>query len=285
MIKYDMYVEPFLGGGAAYLHVAGRGRPFIRYPGGKRNHVVLRVLEALVGPAPLANDVTRVIGDADAELIGLYEAAVRDASALVKAANEWIESITFQDGERKAKAYFELREIWNSGADRSPGLQLCLRAGAFNGLFRRNRDGEMNVPPRDLERISAVSYDIVAEAAELFAHATLVDWDFRRYESDLFIGPGSLVYLDCPYDEQFDQYIAKRFDQNDQIELIKLAAEWAERGATVVYSNAPTKFILDSLTEFWPTARVVGITASRSVAADPAKREDAREIIALQKGS
>jgi site-specific DNA-adenine methylase len=142
----------------------------------------------------------------------------------------------------------------------------------------------MNTPPRDhLESVRIPTAAEIGAAKEALERCILLDWDFRRLEEDdsVFIGPGSIIYCDPPYDGDgsFRQYIAEGFSQRDQHDLIVLLAAWCDRGAFCVTTNANTDFITREIAEFWPAATVVRVEASRSISAH-GDRNSAKEIIA-----
>ena len=278
-------------------------RPFIKYLGGKRGHKVLEHLKvALSKPtdtylavmaggggdfftlqeAGHLEGCTVILNDADVELVQLYTALQTYPHRTHKVAQSEVDVVTGQSQASAGRYYNDVRELWNAGGQRHQGTQLFLRHAAFNGLFRRNLSGEMNVPPRDLNRLTIPSLSDLVECAEALKGVELLDWDFRRIEEDedLFVGPGTLIYLDPPYDGGFTEYIAGGFKDQDQHDVVVLAAEWARRGASVVYSNAATPLIRALLSEHWPEATVELTDVRRPVSSDGATRGAVPEVIA-----
>jgi DNA adenine methylase len=254
--EYHTYVEPFLGGGAAFWRLQEAG------------HLA---------------DKTVILGDADADLVSLYAAVRKNPHALhAEALDERDFIATLPSKSDRKKSYNGLRELWNLG-EKKLGYQLVLRHACFNGVWRVNQGGAMNTPPRDkLDQLSIPQLPDLLECAQALESVELVDWDFREYEERCFIGPGTLVYLDPPYDGSFTGYTPQGFDFDDQADLVKLAAEWAGRGAAVYYTNAATAPIASLLAEHWPTATVEKVEAKRSVSADGSARGPAPEVIAYE---
>lgn len=253
----DTYIEPFFGGGAVFFALANAG---------------------------YTQNRTIILGDADSELIAMYAAIRRNPNAVYKSAKAEADLVASYPAVRERKhAYNELRELWNLGS-RKPGYDLYLRHACFNGCFRRNRKGEMNMPPRDrLDEVHLPGKGDLLEVARVLEGAELLDWDFRQYERDAFVGPGCLVYLDPPYDGgegAFREYTAESFTAADQRDLLMLAAEWSRRGAEVVYSNADTPLIRELFAAYWPEALIVPVQARRTVSCDGTGRDPAPEIIA-----
>lgn len=275
-------------------------KPFIKIVGGKRDHAVLDLLSTRIGRATsyiepflgggapffileergLFKNVSVILGDADAELIGLYEAIRRHPQAVHKRAIEEVVPLIGAPKPVQERAFLDTRKLWNLG-ERNPGYQLFLRHAVFNGLFRRNRLGELNTPPRDrLEHVRIPSADDLVACAQALHEVSLLDWDFRQYDEELFIGPDTLVLCDPPYFGGFTNYIGAGFNEADQIELIETCASWSANGADVIYCNSAAPFVLDALRTYWPEAKIVPVLAKRAVAADGNKRQPAPEVIA-----
>jgi DNA adenine methylase len=280
-------------------------KPLVKYPGGKRDHVVLEQLSKLAqeiyfdtyisptcgGAADffalqergLLTDKTVILGDADADLIQLYAAVLKNHHAVYKRARDEADHIALLTEKGKGKYYHSIRSLWNLG-ERNPGVQLFLRHACWNGLFRRNQKGELNTPARDLDNLSIPSIGELADAAAAFEGVELVDWDFRQYEEDddVFVGPGVLMYVDPPYDGKngFRQYVAGGFTVDDQRDLIEHCATWSRRGATIVYSNADTALINQLLSDAWPEATVEHVHADWTISSDVKTRGLKPEVIA-----
>lgn len=291
-------------------------QPFIKFPGGKRDHAVLDVIarlwpsfcdtyiEPFLGGGAvffglqargLLDNVHVILSDADADLIDLYEAVRTQPQKLANQAEAEAEYVAGYTNKRtQQKAYNDARHLWNLGrevGEADPGLQLYLRHACYNGVFRRNLKGEMNMSARDkLAEIRTPTMATLMDAAKAFedVNATLLDWHFNQFAEaeqagQFFAGPGTLVYLDPPYDgpsTAFREYIGPGFSDDEQQQLIELAAYWAAQGATVVYSNANTPLIRQALKTHWPDAAVEYITAKRTVSCDGTARHRAPELIA-----
>jgi DNA adenine methylase len=279
-------------------------QPFVKFPGGKRDHSVITKIRSLVPKfcdqyvepfvgggavffalqiADLLQDKLVLLGDLDRDLVNLYIAIRKNPHSVHKVAQGEADHLASYDTiKEQKKSYNDLRGLWNLG-EKKPGYQLFLRHAAFNGIFRVNSRGELNVPPRDkLDSVRIPPLPELLEAAAALEGAELLDWDFRQYEEQAFIGPGSLVYLDPPYDGEggFRQYTRYGFTNKDQQDLIELAQTWTERGATVVYSNADTPLVKELLARYWPEATVDLINAKRTVSRDGDGRQPAPEVLA-----
>lgn len=286
--------------------------PFIKYPGGKRAHDVRNLLlsiypetydtylEPFCGAAACffflehagrfgrSHDRTHqiVLADADRDLIELYEAVRNAPLRVLRGAIRELESLvkgTSSEEERQGN-YRTLRASWSAG-DRRPHIQFLLRYLCFNGVFRRNKAGGMNMPPRDnIANTTLPSPLHMQNCMQALDDVELVYsalHDLERDEVGVFVSPTTLVYLDPPYFDSFDQYTPEGFSAEMMRNTISTAAEWAQRGAQVVYTNADDaagtmRVILEDL---WPSATIETIQARRTVSRDGDGRQPVGELI------
>ena len=280
--------------------------PFVKFPGGKRRHtnLIARYLpatfrvyvEPFVGgggaffglEASGALDGRHaILSDYDADLIALYEAIRTRPKDVLRQATEEAEFIAGYDTEPERKAaYNELRQLYNLG-EKEPGYQLYLRYACYNGVFRMSKTGNMNMPPRDhLDRTPTTlpSIHALRDCACALAEVDLLDWHFSQIESDgsVFVGPGTVVYLDPPFDGAgaFREYTSAGFDCEDQEAVLRLAADWSDRGARVIYSNARTPWVIKAIKRIWPAATITLIDAQRVVSCKGSTRGIVKEVLA-----
>ena len=261
----DTYVEPFLGGGAVFWAAAQAG--------------------ALDGKLVL-------LGDADRDVIELWVAVKKTPIALLDQAREHADTIEYaEDDDDAATAYEVLRDLWNLDLDaRDPGLNLCLRYACFNGLWRTNRDGGMNVSWNKKRRPELPSMDRLEACSDVLQalDVELLDWDFREYESreDAFLGPGCVIYIDPPYagEGAFRDYRPEGFTIQDQAELLELAAIWAGRGARIIYSQADTPETRELVETHLPGATIDTVAVRRQVNRDGEGRAPVSELLVTANG-
>jgi DNA adenine methylase len=250
--KHSVYVEPFIGGGAVFFHLEEAGA--------------------------ITDDHLAVLGDADEHLIDLY-AAVRDApEKLHEEVHMLAEELA--EAEEPDAYYRAARGNWNDGC-KKPWYRLFLHRAAFNGLWRLNKKGEFNAAWCKKTKPFFPGLDELKTVSASLKGTELLDWDFRQYEDNDLIGPESCVYLDPPYFGGFAEYTAEGFSNEDQIELLQLAKRWEDRGAHVVYSNAPEDWLVDQLLDIWPTAVIVDdVEQRRSINRDGGGRGPVPELLA-----
>lgn len=195
----DLYSEPFFGGGSVGLALEPQ-----RW----------------------------VFADACAPLRATYREVRASPNAL-------LELLTQE--EQTESRYYDLRAQFNSGLLTRRGTAVAmiyLNKLGFNGLYRENRKGLMNVPWG--KRTVEWDTDGIRSAATVLGRAAAQE-NWRRC---LFWSP-DVIYADPPYDPvkktSFVGYGATRFGWDDQVALADALAAAAQRGATVVASNAATE--------------------------------------------
>lgn len=224
--------------------------PVVKWAGGKRQLLreILPLIPAFAGTYHepfvgggavwLANMPKRAtVSDTNRHLIRTYRAVRESGDAVADALEPY---------ENSSECYYAARERFNTCADRISdsefaALFLYLNRAGYNGLYRVNRNGKLNVPfgrqrklfLPDREHLRAVHKYLASGAVEI-RHAA-----FHETLSD--IGRGDFVYLDPPYDGTFTGYTRDGFRWMDQCTLRGFCDELTERGAQWILSNADTK--------------------------------------------
>lgn len=243
------YYEPCLGGGAVFFALASAGR--------------LR---------------RAVIADINPELCCAYR-AVRDDSL------EVLRALAVHRERDSQEHYYEVRAAEPehlSGIERGARfLYLCMTA--FNGLWRENRKGRMNSPwgKRTFcqSALAFASYARQLEAAAtLLSLAEIRCGDFAETLAD--VSAEDAVYIDPPYlprtrTASFTAYAARRFDSAEHLRLARTARAAAERGATVLMSNADTP----EARTLYPGAALTELSALRRIAARATSRATVQDLL------
>jgi len=222
-----------------------KSAPLLKWPGGKRNllHLILplvpsrfnRYFEPFFGGGALffaLQPRTAFISDKNAELIHAYSQVRDRPDAVIR------ELRKLRNSEVD---YYRVRSSAPRNAAARAARMIYLITLAFNGIYRVNLRGEFNVPYGYKTHLDVCDGDRIRQASELLRGAVIRDLDFE--EALRPAAGGDLVYLDPPYTvahgaNGFVKYNAKIFSWQDQIRLARTAEKLANKGCTVIVSNA-----------------------------------------------
>lgn len=212
------YIEPFLGGGAIFFHVA-----------------------------PAAS----ILSDVNSRLIATYR-AIRDEWELVQRSLQ-----DFQVQHSKDFYYAERKREHEASHLRAAQF-LYLNRTCFNGLYRENQRGEFNVPVGTKTQVILPDDDFQRASGLLGAADLRVsDFEAVVAEADdgdlVFVDPPYTTAHNCNGFLKYNQTI---FTWEDQKRLKDAVSAAKRRGARVVLTNADHKSIRE-LYEALGTPRVV----------------------------
>jgi len=224
---FGAYFEPFLGSGAVFLDLQGRG--------------TLRGRRV-------------VLSDTNPDVIGCYRAIRDDVERVIEHLRA-LAARHARDGERwfyevRDHRFNPLRERILRTEDPCAGytaelaaMLIYLNRTGFNGLFRLNAKGWFNVPvgrytnPRicDGDNLRQVAAALGADGVQLECQA----FDAILHDA----ASGDFCYFDPPYapvsrTAYFTAYTARGFNAADQQALRDVVVSLAERGCHVMVSNS-----------------------------------------------
>jgi DNA adenine methylase (dam) len=209
--QIDTYIEPFIGGGAVFFHIAKK-YPHIR-------HFVLL--------------------DVNEDLVNCYN-AVRNSVTSVIAELRRLESRYLKgDESRRGAMYYRIREEFN--CDRSPAKLIFLNKTCFNGLYRVNRSNEFNVPFGNYKNPTICDEENLMAVSAILQDTEIIAADFE--ESEQYASKNCFVYLDPPYrpistTASFTSYAKGDFTEKDQVRLANFCKRIKQRGAKLLLSNS-----------------------------------------------
>lgn len=253
------YAEPFVGGGAALL-------------------AILDAFPAI--PLAVANDL-------NPRLIAAWRAVQAQPEALIAALQALAEAyLPLSEPERRA-FYLDQRARLNTappeGIAQSARLLFLNRTG-FNGLYRENARGELNVPfGRARNPLLCDAPTLRADAALLRrARVTFHCGDFAEIPRLLPADRPAFFYLDPPYrplsqTSSFNAYVRTPFDDDAQRRLADFCRALDRSGHRFLLSNSATD---DGFFErLYAGFRLERVLARRAVNANPAKRGPLPELL------
>jgi DNA adenine methylase len=219
--EIETYVEPFVGGGAVFFHIAQK------YPALKQFYLF----------------------DINDDLVNCYNIIKEDVVSLVhKLLSLQDEFSEIKKTERK-KFFLNIRRSFNTEKvdqfnTKTAAKLIFLNKTCFNGLYRVNRKGEFNVPFGDYENPRICFADNLRIASQVLQKAQIIHGDFQ--DSKRYINNHAFVYLDPPYrplspTAGFTSYSKENFGNEEQIRLAEFCKQINGRGAKFLLSNSDPK--------------------------------------------
>ena len=158
---------------------------------------------------------------------------------------------------------------------RRAALFLYLNKTCFNGLWRTNKKGEMNVPIGRHKTKPEADWEALEAAATALYGITITCSGFDDTLSTA--QAGDFVYLDPPYwlPEGHTAYTKGGFYREDQVALARWLDVLDRRGVKFMLSNSDTDFTR-ALYQRW---NIQTATRGGSVNSDPTKRGPVSELV------
>ena len=198
------YFEPFLGGGSLYFATLPK---------------------------------KAVLSDVNPRLIETYQ-QLRDAPLeVIDVLDKWTND---------EQTYYRVRRMNFDDTIPRAAQFIYLNRTCWNGLYRVNRQGKFNVPFGHHGRTIFDAQHLM-DVAESLKNAEVHHADFDQILKQA--QEGDFIYLDPPYtslhdNNGFRQYNESLFSWRDQQRLGRTAVCLAERGCTVLVSNADHETVL-----------------------------------------
>jgi len=271
--RLSTYIEPFLGGGALFFHLAdmdlGIQKAYLR--------------------------------DANPELILAYRVVQKKVDALITSLQRLEKKHLALSPDARREHFLQQRKKFNlegrgfsfrhlnGDAIERAGLFIFLNRTGYNGLWRVNGKGEFNVPfgryrqPRicDEEGLRQASHALKAKKA------VIETGDYKDIET--LADAATFIYYDPPYrpltaSSAFTAYTSRGFDDREQECLADLYRRMTQVGASQMLSNsAPAKSHPDH--QFFarlypgPSAHIHRVKARRSINSQGGGRGAIEEIV------
>jgi DNA adenine methylase len=265
---YDVYVEPFLGGGSVLIEVLNRN---------------------------FSGKV--VAGDFNRDIILCYEMIQSQVEPLIQVLNE-ISQLMPIDLEERKPFYYNLRDEWNRGVAnwnkmsltskiRRAALTISLNKTCFNGLFRLNSRGLFNVPMGGTKKLNIFVEENLRSLNRLFANVKFVCSDYKEVFDMIKDNEDAFFYLDPPYrrlteTSSLTMYNADPFDDAEQLRLRDEIELLVEKGHHFLLSNSDPKNIDNNdlfFDEAYSTFHISRVLARRSINSVASGRGEIYELL------
>jgi DNA adenine methylase len=262
--KVSTYVEPFLGGGAVFFHIAQTQKIRQAY-----------------------------LADANEDLIQCYQIVQRNVEELIVELRRLSRGYlrcgrSGQEGYfyRVREQYNRLRKVrWSRRTRRDRVIQaaymIFLNRTCYNGLHRVNSRGDFNVPFGKYASPLHFNEENLRAASRVLASARLVCAPFDQVGDA--VKPGSFVYFDPPYKPlsataSFTSYSRERFGDDEQEKLATLFhALSRRRNVHLMLSNSdPGGRYFDRL---YKGMNIERVTATRMINSKASGRGRIAELI------
>ena len=189
--NYDVYIEPFIGGGALYFHL---------------------------------NSKVNIVNDFDYLLINFYKTIQNNSINVIELMNE-LKSYNGNHDEME-RLYYHHRTRINDYSSLSLLEQsisfLYVNQLSFSGMRRFNKRGEFNVPFGHYKSFNPI---ITNEHIELLNRTTILNNDIFDIFDELDIQNG-FMFLDPPYTNIFKEYSSNNiFNKQSHIKLFNCLNE------------------------------------------------------------
>ena len=270
-----------------------RGKPFVKWAGGKRSIVNTLIklapvefntyYEPFVGGGAMLFELSpkcAVINDSNKELINVYE-CIKDEKKFTLLCNE----LNKHEKNHSEEYYYEIRNLdrnktkFNKMSDyKRAARTIYLNKACFNGLYRVNSKGEFNVPFG--KKIKVNTYDGI-NLGIIYSYLNLNDIkilsvDFEEAVKDC--KKGDFIYFDPPYDSEkeiFTSYTEDGFDRTCQERLSRVFKELDRKGCYVMLSNYNTNLIKD----LYKGYNFHFVNTKRNIASQSKNRKTVLEVI------
>ena len=267
--------------------------PFVKWAGGKKQllerledrmpETYGRYYEPFIGGGALLLDVqpkNAVINDVNEQLLNVYRQLKADAEAVISILRE-LDSV-----ECDKEHYLKMRAEYNKkiaahilDAEYAE-LTMWINKHCFNGLYRVNSKGLLNVPYNNKVGGVSMSEENLRGIGLYLSSGDIEirEGDFEAACAD--VQAGDFVYFDSPYipvseTANFTDYTKDGFGYEDHCRLAELFKRLDAAGVKVMLSNHN----VDLVYELYDGFKIEGVDVKRAINRDASKRVGKEVII------
>jgi len=246
--NHGTYIEPFIGGGAMFLHAA---------------------------------PTKAIIADLNSRLYGFYLQVKTNPEKLYSDISEITDQFNAIVESDQKDFYLLLRSKYNESAVdsfESATLLYVLNKLCFNGLYRENSKGGFNVPFGQKKYLPYIDQEELRSVSKVLAETLVLNADFEFTIAKAV--QGDFVYLDPPYipidaTSSFTSYHSHGFGIGEQERLASAMFNMKSAGINAMCSNSDTPITR----EIFRDLNIVAIQAPRMVSAKASGRGSISELV------
>lgn len=238
--RYNVYHEPFLGGGAVFFYL---------------------------GP-PVA-----FLSDSNAELINMYRVIQTKVDQL-------IEDLSRHRCDSDYYYHIRSLDVGTLSDVQRASRLIYLNKTCYNGLYRVNRKGQFNVPFGKYKRPRFLDVEMLLAANRALQRAVLTAGDFEivldnaRPGDFVYFDP---PYFPLNRTANFTDFTDHSFSAGDHERLARTFDRLARMGCLVMLSNSDTPFVRELYAEYGKG--IVSLKAKRSINSRGDKRGPVGELL------
>lgn len=244
--EYNVYCEPFVGGGALFLDLCPN---------------------------------SSIINDFNTQLVNVYKQIKYNYRKVVSELQNYQDIYnSMPSDDIRCQYYYTKRADFNRAIgddildENTAALFIFLNKAGFNGLYRVNQKGLFNVPPAHRDKLNTYDIDNIKEIHDLLSQCNIMCGDFEGACETL--QKGDFVFFDSPYYGTFDAYQAGGFSDKDHLRLKDLYDRLTNDGVYCMLTNSNEPYIKDLYNKY----NIIKIDVKRMINSDGSNRKG-QEII------
>ena len=272
-------------------------KPFVKWAGGKRQLLseitkylptnIKNYYEPFAGGGAVFLNMqfsNIIINDFNSELINAYLVVKNNVKELIVLLEQHQKNNT-------SEYYYEIRAWDRTGeidtktdVERAARFAYLNKTG-FNGLFRVNSQGQINVSYGRYKKPAIVNEEVL-NATSIYlnkAKVKILNGDYEEAVKNA--KPGDFVYLDPPYASIADDktsfvgYTLNGFGNEEQVRLRDVFEKLTNKGVNVMMSNSSVPAIHELYEKYASTTKIV--KASRNINSNGAGRNKVDEVLIM----
>lgn len=241
-LKYNKYIEPFLGGGALFFGLMPKDA---------------------------------IIADLNPEIINLYQMVAKDVDTL-------IELLRLKKTDEDTYYATRALDPNSLSLVEQAARTIFLNRNCFNGLYRVNRKGLFNVPYGRYKNPMICDAENLKAASSLLKNAKIFCGDYKTVlhtyaeKGDfIFLDP---PYLPTSQYSDFKRYTKEQFYEDDHIELAQEIERLQNIGCHVILTNSNHPLVQDIYSKY----KIEVFNTRRNISSDATKRRGEDCVITIE---